>query len=329
MQSAGPRWTRRSALAAGAAVAAGWRGALAAGYPARTITLVVPTGAGGTLDATARLLADEMRAQLGASVVVDNRSGGGGAIATQFVARAPADGHVLLFTMTSHLSNAAIRSRSGYDPVRDFAAVSLFATSGAVVVVHPASPVRTWDDFVRAARTARGQSVGHWGVGTSTHFYAAMVEDVARLKLTTVPYRGEAALLAELMAGNLDAGFVSINAYRTLAQAGKLRGLAVTLRQRSAAVPDLPTLEELGVPGPGRLTGWFGLLAPAGTPAAAVERLSAVVAGYVRRPQVRAQLVEQLALAPEGSTPEAFGQLLQTEFADWKKAADAYGIQAE
>lgn len=301
----------------------------AADYPTKTVTLVVPTPSGGTVDTTARLVAAELRTKLSRPVVVDNRPGAAGLLASQFVARAPADGHTLLFTLTSHLTNPVLNLKSGYDPIKDFAPVSLLITSGAVVTVNSNQTIGSWDDFLRIGRSNRGVSFGHWGMGSSTHFYTAMIEDAARLKLTSVPYKGEAPVVTDLLGSSLDAGLVSINTFRGLARAGKVKGLAVTLGQRSPAVPDLPTLAELGIPGPGRLNGWFGVLAPAGTPPEIVNRLSQVLADYMKQADVRERLINEFAFTPVGSTPEAFDKLLKTEFAEWKKAATTYGIKAE
>lgn len=303
-------------------------GAVAAEFPSKPITFVVPAPPGGPTDVLARLLADDMRQAWGQPVLIDNRPGAGGLIATQFVARAPADGHTLLLAFTSHLTNPVLNPKAGYDPVKDFTPITLIANGGAVLAFNPALPISNWQDFLRYARSRPGGvSIGHSGAGSSTHIYAEMIAEATGLKVNPIPYKGEAPLQTELLGGTLEFGLLSIGPYARLADAGKLRAVATTLR--SPLLHDMPTFAELGVPGPGKVRGWFGVLAPAGVPPAIAQKISQQLQARIRQPAISTRLVQEWAFVPVASTPEEFGRTLQAEYGEWASAVKAYGIKLD
>lgn len=302
----------------------------AADFPTRAITIVVPAPAGGPTDTLARMLADDMRKAWGQAVVIDNRPGASGMIATRYVASAPADGYTLLMTLTNHLTNPVLNPNAGYDPIKEFTPISLLVNAGAVLAFNPALPIKDWNDFVRYARARPGGvNLGNVGVGSSTHFYTAMIADGTKLKINSIPYKGEAQMVPDLLAGTLDFGLISIGPFLGMAKAGKLRGVAVTLPQRSAAVPELPTFIELGVPGPGSVRGWFGMLAPAGVPTEIANKLSQQIQRFLQQPEVRARLISDWAFNPVGSKSEEFAAILKDEYVEWAKAAKTFGIKLE
>ena len=316
--------------AAFCAVAAFMSGAAvpAAEYPAKPITFVVPGPAGGPTDILARMLADDMRQAWGQPIVVDNRGGAGGLIATQLVQRSPADGYTLLLAFAGHLTNPALNPKAAYDPVKDFTPISLLANAGAVLAYPPSLHLKDWNDFVSYARKKPGGiSIGNPGTGTSSHIYAEMLREATGLNITSVPYKGEAPLYTDLLGGTVDFGFISIGPYVRFSQAGKLKGLATTLR--SQLIPDLPTFADLGVPGPGRVRGWFGVIAPAGVPPEVVDKLSKQIRASVTRPEVASKLVNEMALVPVGSTPEEFGAILKAEYGEWVRAIREFNIQLD
>lgn len=323
---------RRFGLALGACamgVAAGPSRA-ATDFPTQTITIVVPSPPGGPNDVLARLLAEHLRKAWGQTVLVDNRPGASGALGAQAVARSQPNGYNLLMASTGFLTTAVLNPKIGYDPFRDFTPVSLLATTGGVLAFNPKLPIRNWAEFLRYVRgRPDGVSMGNAGIGSSNHFYSEMIAEATGLKIHAVPYRGEAAMLGELTAGTLDFGLISMGAYRNLQQAGKVHGIAVTLAQRSPALPDLPTLVELGVPRVGSARGWFGLLAPARTPADVVQKLVGQIQAILRQPEMRTRLLDEYALTSLATTADEFATILRSEHAVWVESASRYGIKLE
>lgn len=302
-------------------------GAIAADFPSKPISFVVPAPPGGPTDVLARMIAEDLRKAWGQPVIIDNRPGAGGLIATQFVQRAPGDGHTLLLAFTSHLTNPALNPKAGYDPIKDFTPISLLANGGAVLAFNPALPIKNWDDFLRYARERKGVNMGHSGAGTSTHIYTGMIADATKIPVNAIPYKGEAPLQAELLGGGLEFGLLSIGPYVRLAQSGKLRAVASTIR--SPLLPDVPTFAELGVPGPGKVRGWFGVLAPAGVPPEVAQKISQRIQALVREPDMNARLINEWAFVPVGSTPEQFAQTLRAEYAEWVEAIKTQGIKLD
>jgi len=302
-------------------------GAIADDFPAKAITFVVPAPPGGPTDVLARLIADDLRKAWGQPVVIDNRPGAGGLIATQFVQRAPADGHTLLLAFTSHLTNPALNPKAGYDPINDFTPISLLANGGAVLAFNPSLRIKDWNDFLRYARERGGVNIGHSGAGSSTHIYTGMIAEATKIQVNAIPYKGEAPLQTELLGGGLEFGLLSIGPYLRLAQAGKLRAVASTIR--SPLLPDTPTFADLGVEGPGKVRGWFGVLAPAGVPPAVAQKISQQIQRRVREPEIQARLINEWAFVPVGSTPEQFAQSLRAEYVEWVQAIKTQGIKLD
>lgn len=302
--------------------------AQAADFPTKPITFVVPAPPGGPTDILARLLGEDMRKAWGQPVVVENRPGAGSMIATHFVARAPADGHTLLLAFTNHLTNPALNPKAGYDPLKDFAPVTLLANAGAVLAIPASSEIKDWKDFLRYAKEKPGGiSIGNVGAGSSTHIYAEMIRDATGLPIHPIPYKGEVDLQAALISGNLEAGLISIGPYTNLAKAGKLRGMATTLR--SPLLPDMPTFSDLNVPGPGKVRGWFGVIAPAGTPSEITEKIARQMQQRLREPEVTSKLNDAWAFVLVGSTPQEFAKSLKAEYAEWTDAVKKYNIQLD
>ena len=317
-----------SAFAVAIAPALAFCGAgLATEFPTRPITFVVPAPPGGPTDILARMFAEDLRQAWGQPVVIDNRPGAGGLIATQFVQKAPGDGYTLLLAFTSHLTNPALNPKAGYDPVKDFTPITLLANGGAVLAFNPALPIKTWQDFLRYARERGGVNIGHSGAGTSTHIYTGMIADATGIPVNAIPYKGEAPLQTELIGGGLEFGLLSIGPYVRLAQAGKLRAVTTTIR--TPLLPDMPSFADVGVPGPGKVRGWFGVLAPAGVPDAIAQKLSRQIQQHVLRPEVQARLITEWAFVPVGSSPEDFASNLRSEYAEWQNAIRSQGIKLD
>jgi tripartite-type tricarboxylate transporter receptor subunit TctC len=327
------RITRRRALPGLAAVLAmpGAAGrAQEAAWPARPITLVVASAAGGALDATGRALQPKLAALLGQSVVVDNRGGGGGVLGVEAAARAPADGHTLLL---GHLGvlvvNPLIRPEAGMDALALFAPVSLAVEVPSVLVVPAQRPWRSLREVIAAAKARPGAlSWGHSGVGSTNHLSGALLDRAAGIETVGVPYRGGGPLALDLLAGRLDYSFVTSASVWPHLEAGRLRALAVPSAARGRFLPEVPTVEEaVGLPG-FEVLNWYGLLAPRGTPAAVVARLNAAMRAALSDPETAAAL-ERQGLEPRASGPEEFAALILAERETWGPIVRAAGVSAE
>lgn len=300
-------------------------------WPSRPIRLVVPYLPGGILDAIARLLAEPVQRHLGTTqpIVVENRTGAGGNVGTALVARARGDAHVVLMGSSGPLSiNPALARSLPFDPQKDFQPVALAAATPLVLTVPAASPHRTVADFV-AWTKAQGGAVpyGTPGVGTPQHMATELLRLRAGFEAVQVPYQGSAPVITALLAG--DIGFVIENQALVLGQirAGTLRALAVTTPQRSAELPDVPTMQEAGQPGYA-VRGWYGVLLPAGVPAGIVQRLNAACRAALREPAVMERLASFGSPSVAGS-PEAFAALIAEDVARWREVAQRANIVLE
>lgn len=280
--------------------------------PNRPVRFIVGFAPGGSTDTTARVIAQGITAGLGQSVVVENRTGAAGNIATEHVARSAPDGHTLVVaSMGSHATNAALYKDLPFDPVRDFTPVSLIALSACLLVVHPSLQVRSVSELIAHAKAHPGAlNCGIAGAGSSQHFAAALFEHQAGVRFTQISYRGGAPAMADLVSGRLHVMFTPVVEALEQVQAGKVRALGITRRERSAQLPDVPAVSE-DLPGYA-FNSWLGLFAPAGTPDAAVERISREVAAALRTPETRGRM-EQLGYEPVGSTPQEFARFFSTE----------------
>jgi tripartite-type tricarboxylate transporter receptor subunit TctC len=308
------------ALAAGPAVAED--------YPSRPITLIVPYPPGGGVDAMARIVADKLSLALGQQVIVDNRGGGGGNIGTRAVAKAAPDGYTLVMCGNGSLVIApSLYDKLSYDPVKDFAPIARVFVAANVLAVHPDVPARTLPELVSLARQQPGKlTYGHAGTGTSQHLAAELFKYMAHIDLQPVAYRGTTALLPDLLAGRLTLSFANISNALPLAREGKLRAFAVTSIRRSGAAPDLPTMAESGFPG-FEAVPCFGLMAPAGTPPAVVDKIQRETVKVLAMPEVQKRLAE-LGVDVIGSSPAEFAAVIASETPQWAKVIKAAGIRA-
>jgi len=313
----------------GAALAASttlpWRGARAA-YPERPVRLIVPFAAGGAVDSVARVLGKALSANLGGSIVIDNRGGAGGVIGMEAVAHAAADGYTLLLSHSGFAAMPGLYRDLPFDPVRDFAGVVTAASGAYVLAVNSAEPFTSVVDLIAYAKANPGRlTYGSAGAGSIIHLAGEFFKRTAAVELVHVPYKGAAPAITDLVGGQIRMMFApAVNAL-PLAASGKLRALAVTSAKRSRLAPDLPTIAESGLPG-FEVTGWYGLAAPAATAPAAVARLNA----ETNRALASADTVEQLrqqGLEPVGDTPEQAGAWIRSEVAQWTKVIRDAGIK--
>ena len=320
---------RRRRLVLGLAGAASTPLCAAPTWPARSIRMLVPFPGGSSPDLVARAIAEPLGKVLGQVIVVDNRPGAGGNIGTGLAARAAADGYTLLFTIQGPLVTAPLLSkRLGYDPQKDLQPIGLVATSPNVLVVDAALGVHTVAEFVSAARSRPG-ALNYGSIGNGSAAHLAMESFMARagIALTHVPYAGFAQVLNAMLAGQIQAGFMVPGLAMAQVHAGRLRALAVSSLGRVAALPELPTLAELGFAG-FEAVSWQALLAPAGTPSAIVARLSEELQRIVKSEALRAKLMTQyFSAAP--SSPDGLAALMKTERERWAKVIRAAGVQPE
>jgi tripartite-type tricarboxylate transporter receptor subunit TctC len=300
----------------------------AADWPARPIRMLVGYPAGGANDLVARALAPGMAAELGQPILVENKTGAAGAIAAEAAAKAAPDGYTLYMMSSAQVLAPSLQKTLPYDPVRDFAAITLAASSTYLVVVHPALPINSIAALIARAKAEPDQlTYASSGVGAGPHLATALFASMAGIKLRHVPYRGDAPALAELVAGQVNLAFMSIAATLPQIQAGKLRALATAGAKRSALLPDLPTVAEAGVPGYA-IGSWWGLVAPAGTPAAIVQRVDHVVQPILDSPPIRARLAA-MGFEPGDLSPDAFQRYIAAETARFADIVRRAGITPE
>lgn len=308
------------------ALAAAARVTKAQTYPARPVRIIIGFGAGASGDIAARVLAQALTRLLGQQFIVENRTGAGSNIATNFVAHAPNDGYTLLQGTVANTINAVITPNLGFDFARDFAPISLFATLPNILVVHPALGVRTVDEFIKLARDKPGQlSYGSAGVGGTSHFTGELFNVMAGTKLVHVPYPGTAQAATDLLGGRVQVMFSPASTVLQFVAEGKLVALASTALHRASAAPELPTMSEAGPTG-FDTSGWFGLLAPAGTDRAVIERLAAASNEAAKSPDVVATLARQ-GFDMAGGSPEEFAAFIRDDLAKWDRVAGAAGLK--
>lgn len=300
--------TRRSVIAAPLALALP-AGALAQAWPRRPIRVIVPFAAGGAADSSARTILPRLGERLGTSFVVENRTGASGSIGGAAVAQSAPDGFTLLYDASSHIVNPSLLRSLPFDYASAFAPISLVATFPQVISVKADVPARTIGDLLALARQRPGEiSVGTQGNATAAHLALARLEREAGVKFVHVPYRGGAAAARDLGAGTLDATLITVLSTRPIVEAGRARMLAMTVPDRLANFPDVPTLSESGFPG-FNVSEWVGMFAPAGTPDAIVARLHAELDAVLREETVRTRL-DQLGAVPVGSPPAEFSRFV-------------------
>jgi tripartite-type tricarboxylate transporter receptor subunit TctC len=297
-------------------------------YPSRPVRIIVPAAPGGTVDLLARAVSSELGKGLGQTVIVENKPGASTNLGNDFVAKSAPDGHTLLMSGITLSTNPHLYTKLSYDPQKDFAPISLIATSGNVLVVNPALGVSSVRELIAMAKSKPGRM--HYGtpaVGATGHLAGEMFNAMAGVKLTQVPYKGAAPALADLIAGQIEMTFDNIPAAIGHIKGGKLRALAVTSAKRSAILPEVPTIAEAGVPGYA-IEAWFGLVAPAQTSRDILARLHAESVKALAQPEVRTRFA-QMGFEPVGSTPAEFARLMQTDLDRFGKIIRDAGIKGE
>jgi len=300
---------------------------LAQTYPAKPIRIVNPFSPGGSLDLVSRALARTMTVEFGQSVYVENRPGAGGNLGVELVAKAPADGYTLLAMQTSLVINPSLMKQVPYDPVRDFETISKISSYIFFLVVHPSTPVRSVQQLISFAKAKPDQlTYASVGIGSGTHLAAELFKSMTGVRMTHIPYKGSGPSIIDLVGGQVALSFGSTSVLPHVLTK-KLILLGVSGAQRSSFVPDAPTIAESGVPGY-EVTGWNGLFAPAGTPAAIVNKLNQLVRQGLANPDTKAVMGAQ-GLDATPSTPNELGELVKTELAKWSKVIKSAGIKPE
>jgi tripartite-type tricarboxylate transporter receptor subunit TctC len=301
--------------------------AMAQPYPNKPIRFLVGFVAGGTNDIVARALAQKLTETLGQSVVVENRGGANTAIATEAAARAGPDGYTILLNAPGHATNPALM-KLAFDPVNDFAFISLVAEAQNIVVMHPLFPPRSVQELIALSKKRPGQiNFASSGTGTTVHLSAELFQHMTGTRWVHIPYKGGGPAVIELMAGQTQIMFANMPTAIQYVRDGRLRALAVTGARRAPAAPTLPTVAESGVPGY-EVTAWYGVSAPAKTPRAIVDRLHTEIVRAVNSPDLRERLTTQGA-DPIHLTPEQYTVFIQNEIAKWAKVIKAAGIKGE
>lgn len=316
------------AIAALAAIAASPAGAQP-GYPSKPLTFVIPGPPGGITDQVGRVIADRLAERLGQRVLVENRPGAGGNLATEFVARAAPDGHTFLMgTQGTHAANQYLYKNLKFDPAKDFVAVQALISISSVLVTSASRPYRSVADLVEAARRTPGKlTMASAGNGTSTHLVGELFQSAAGIKFVHVPYKGSAPAIADLLGGQVDLAFDFPVTTVGHVKAGTLRALAVTGPTRIEAMPDVPTMTELGYP-QAQAVAWIGTFLPAGTPPATVDRLRNDIAATLREPSVL-EAIAKFGGAPFDLGGPAFGSFIQSEQDKWKAIIERSGASLD
>jgi tripartite-type tricarboxylate transporter receptor subunit TctC len=310
------------------AVVAAFPAAAAENYPSRPIRFIVPFPPGGGNDIVGRIVAIKLGEGLGQQVVVDNRGGAGGTIGTDITAKAAPDGHTMLVNNISLAVNHTLFPKLPYDTLKDLAPVSLVGRQPNIVVVHASVAAKSMRDLIELARAKPGQvNYGSGGIGTASHLATEMLKLMTKTDMVHVPYKGLGPALVDLVGGRLHVIVSTMASALPQVKTGKIRPLAVTTSQRSAFFPDLPTMDEAGVKGY-EFSTWYGLLVPAGTPPAIVERLNAETRKALASTLVKEQFAAQ-GLEPVASTPQAFAAYLRSEVSKWGKVVKASGATPE
>jgi len=287
-------------------------------YPNRPIRLVVPTGAGGNTDTFARIVADKLKGLLGQQIIVDNRSGASGIVGSDIVAKAVPDGYTLLMVFPSHPVNPSLYSDLPYDTLKDFAPVTMVTSVTQVLVVNPKLPIHTVKDLIAQAKEKPGHfNHGVVARGSLGDLSAEVFSMMTGAKLTQIAYKGAPQVMTALIGGELQVYFSAPVVAIPQMKAGRVRALGVSTKKRLAVIPDVPTIAEAGVPGY-EVVGWNGILAPAKTPRAIIERLNADIVKVIRTPEVEADILAQ-GIEPIGNTPEEFGRIIRADVERWGK----------
>jgi tripartite-type tricarboxylate transporter receptor subunit TctC len=299
--------------------------AQAQNYPSKTVRLIVPFAAGGSTDIIGRVLAQKLTEAWGQQVIVDNRPGGSTVIGTDVVAKSPADGHVLLVTPAPFTIVPSLIKKLPYDPTKDFEPITLINTTPLVVVVHPGVPAKNSKELIALAKAKPGlMNFGSSGSGGSNHLAGELFNAMASVKIVHIPYRGNAPALADLVGGHVDIVFNGLTSALPFIKSGKLRALGMTSLTRTAALPDMPTLDEQGLKG-FQAVAWNGLTGPARMPKEAVAKTADAVARIMKSPEL-AEHLKREGSDPVGSSTPEYAAFLRDEITKWKKVIARAGI---
>lgn len=297
-------------------------------FPVKPIRVIVPLAAGGPGDVLARVIGQKLSEHVGQPVIIDNRPGANTNIGTEFVAKAPPDGYTLLATASTLTINPSMYATLSYDPLRDFAPLTLIASTPLVLVVHPSLPVKSVKELIALARSKPGQlNYGSAGNGSALHLAGEMFNSLARVELVHVPYKGVTNAFSDLLGGQISIMFPGAPIALPQVKAGKLRALGTTGAGRTAAAPELPPIGESGLPGY-EVSVWYGVLAPAGTPTAVINRLHAEISKIVQLPEIKERWAV-LGAEPLHNTPEQFAALLKADLGKWAKVVRDSGAKID
>ena len=305
------------------------RAQTAAAYPDKSVRLVVPFAAGGALDVVARIVGQKLTETWAKQIVIDNRLGAGGNIGAEFVAKAPADGYTLLMSsVTTQAINMSLLAKPPYDFVRDYAPVALVASAPLALVIHASLPAKSVREFIALARAHPGElNYFSSGTGTGTHLAAVIFDQLAGVRTTHVPYKGGAQGLGDLLSGQVQFAMSTIGLVEPHVQTGRLRLLGVGSVKRYTRLPEIPTIAESGVKGY-EAEQWYGVVGPAGTPAAIVNKLAAEIKTIVANPDVRERFYSQ-GIEPVYATPEQFAVYIKASVAKYAKVIKTLGLKVE
>ncbi|WP_353235432.1 tripartite tricarboxylate transporter substrate binding protein [Diaphorobacter ruginosibacter] len=323
---------RRTLLRAGTALclAAGCAATWAqAAYPGKPVRIIVPYPAGGTTDIIARIAANQLTERLKQSFIVENKAGASGAIGSLAVAQAAPDGYTLVMaTASSHGINSALQKNLPYDAVKDFAPITVVANTPNIIIANPGVPVKNLKELIALAKSEPGKlNFGSTSAGGSPHMSAELLKMMAGIDMTHVPYKGAAPMLTDLIGGQVQIGFDNLPSSIGFVKSGKVRALAVTTARRWPGAPDIPTVAESGVPGY-EVSGWFGLLAPAGTPREILDKIQSTIAEAVKSPDVAKQL-NDLGAEPVANKPDVFAQEIRDDVEKWRKVVQTTGVKLD
>ena len=330
------RFTRRSALSIAAAATAAALGATSFGsafaqdaWPTKPITIIVPFSAGGTTDIVARFEGQALSQELGQPVIIDNRPGAGGNIGAQAVARAPADGYTLVMgTVGTHAINPSLYKKMPYDHIKDFAPISRVTAVPNVLIANPSQPYKTVKELIAYGKANPDKlTFASSGSGTSIHLAGELFKSMTGITMQHIPYKGSSPALTDLMAGQTNVMFDNLPSAIQFIKAGKLRPIAVTTIKRAPQFPDLPTIDEAGVPG-FDASSWFGLLAPANTPPAVIKRIDDALIKAMATTDLKKKIIEQGG-EPIAETPDKFAAFIQTETVKWAKVVKESGASVD
>ena len=328
------RVTRRICVAAVALAALGWSGVWAqSAWPNKPVKIVVPFAPGGTTDILARAVAPELSKAFGQSFIVENKAGAGGNVGADLVAKSAPDGYTLLMgTVGTHGINRALYDKLPYDPIKDFAPITLVAGVPNVMVINAerakALGINSVQDFIRVAKANPGKlNMASSGNGTSIHLSGELFKSMSGTYMVHFPYRGSSPALLDMVAGNMDVMYDNLPSSLPHIRSGKLKALGVTSLQRSGALPDVPTIDEAGLKG-FDATSWFGLLAPAGTPVDIINRIQQETAKSFATPAIKEKLLSQGAI-PGGNTPAEFARMIDAEHKKWAEVVKASGAKVD